>query len=303
MTYSCFFVFSLCSHRGFETVTYIFPGSTGSFEHEDFVGHRGTIGPGDLQWMTAGRGILHSEMPHTSMKSGDVANGLQLWVNLPAKEKMCEPRYQELPAKDVPRVKQGGIEAHIISGTALGTTSPVYTRNPVDYFHFFLQPHTTLRQPIAKGHNSFLYTIDGPISVGEEGDAKSKEWIQPFHTVTLTNDGKEDGVTIRSGAAAANFVLLAGKPIGEPIVQHGQQHSALDICVRHTLFFFFFSDCMNSYMCVCFVCLSLSSIGPFVMTSQREIQEAIRDYQNGQNGFERAPGWRSEIGKPITDHL
>jgi redox-sensitive bicupin YhaK (pirin superfamily) len=115
-------------HRGFQTVTYMFPHSTGSFEHEDFVGNRGLLKPGMLQWMTAGRGILHSEMPN--VKEGEIAHGLQLWINLAAKDKMCEPTYQELPTEQVPKVKKDGIEAHVIAGSALGVESPIYTRTP-----------------------------------------------------------------------------------------------------------------------------------------------------------------------------
>jgi len=194
------------------------------------------------------------------MKDGDVAHGLQLWVNLPRAEKMCEPRYQELPAAAIPQVSEGGVTAHVIAGTALGTTSPVYTRNPVEYIHYFLQPHTTLNHRVAKGFNSFLYTLQGKISVGTPDSAKL---IGAHNTVTLTNDSDADGVTITTFDQAAELVLLAGKPINEPVVQHG----------------------------------------PFVMSTREEIMEAIKDYQLGRNGFERAPGWRSDIGRPITDHM
>lgn len=245
-------------HRGFETVTYMLPTSSGAFEHEDFTGNRGLLAPATLQWMTAGRGIVHSEMP--KLEKGQIAHGLQLWVNLAAKDKMCEPRYQELPKEEVPTVVKDGITAHVIAGTALGTTSPVYTRTPVEYIHFLMEPRTTLHHAIPKGFNSFIYSLEGEISVGSEGKHKP---IAAHHTITLTSEEDADGVTVSTGEQAASFVLLAGKPLNEPIVQHG----------------------------------------PFVMNTRQQIMEAMYDYQLGRNGFENAPGWRSEIGRPITDHM
>jgi len=250
------------AHRGFETVTYMLPGSTGAFEHEDFTGTKGRLSAGSLQWMTAGRGIVHSEMPAHDMKPTDIAWGLQLWINLRAKDKFCEPRYQELPPEQVPKVTRGGVEAHVIAGTALGTTSPIYTRTPVEYIHYYLQPGAAVQHRIPKGFNSFLYTLTGKIAVGD-GEAADKKPIDAHHTVTLTNEASADGVTIRALDGPADFVLLAGEPIDEPTVQYG----------------------------------------PFVLNSRQQVMEAIRDYQEGKNGFERAPGWRSEIGRPITDHM
>ena len=150
-------------HRGFETVTIVYEGEV---SHKDSTGQGGTIGPGDVQWMTAGAGILHQEFHSDAFaKQGGVLQMVQLWVNLRAKDKMCAPAYQELPGDKVLKVKKGGIEAHVIAGSALGETSPVYTRTPVHYVHFFLAPHQTLQQPIPKGFNSFLYTIEGKVAV------------------------------------------------------------------------------------------------------------------------------------------
>ncbi|KAI8597471.1 RmlC-like cupin domain-containing protein, partial [Dissophora ornata] len=118
-------------HRGFETVTYMLEGQ---FQHEDFAGHKGTIGPGDLQWMTAGRGIVHSEMP---VKSQTRAHGLQLWINLPKEHKMCEPQYQELLDKEIPRATpEEGVTVKVIAGESHGVTSKVYTRTPTMYLDF-----------------------------------------------------------------------------------------------------------------------------------------------------------------------
>jgi len=243
-------------HRGFETVTYMLPTTKGAFEHEDFVGHKGRIEAGDLQWMTAGRGIVHSEMPATG--NTEYSHGLQLWVNLASKFKMVEPAYQELKAADIPHVTKDGVTAIVIAGSALGVTSRVYTRTPTSYLHFMMQPHSTLRQPIDSGWNAFIYVLEGEARLGGDDE---KLTVGPHHTVTLTADG--DGIVVITKGSACNFVVIAGKPIGEPVVQHG----------------------------------------PFVMNSATEIRQAMVDYQSGKNGFERAPGWRSEIGKRLTQPI
>jgi redox-sensitive bicupin YhaK (pirin superfamily) len=236
-------------HRGIETVTYMLDGS---FAHEDFTGRRGLIGPGDLQWMTAGRGIMHSEMPASERR----AHGLQLWVNLAAKDKFCEPAYQELPGSAVPRVTRDGVTAVVIAGAALGVSSPVHTRTPTHYLHFRLEPGAHLAQPVPRGWNAFLYTLNGTALVGPPDAQRA---IEPHHTVTLDAEG--DGVAVAAGPRGASFVLLSGQPLGEPIVQYG----------------------------------------PVVMNSMEEVRAAFRDMRKGTNGFERAKGWRSLIGRPITD--
>jgi redox-sensitive bicupin YhaK (pirin superfamily) len=201
-------------HRGFETVTYMLPTSKGIFHHEDFVGHKGVIAGGDLQWMTAGRGIVHAEMPGNN----EISHGLQLWVNLAAKDKMCEPAYQELPADKVPKVTIDGVTAHVIAGSALGVTSPVYTRTPVNYLHFELQPNARLQQPIPAGWTSFAYVLTGdgsfgPLDNGVVSDA--------HHTLALTTEASEMGLEAVAGKNGVSFVLISGQPIREPIVQHG----------------------------------------------------------------------------------
>ena len=229
-------------HRGFETVTYILPDSAGSFQHEDFCGHNGIIGPGDLQWMTAGRGIIHAEMP----VSAAPATGLQLWVNLPRRDKMCPPRYQELLKQNIPTVTVDGVTAVVISGEALGVTSQVFTLNETHYSHFTMIPGSRLTHPVPGNFNCFIYTLKGRGTVcGEE--------ISDSTCVTFNLDG--DCIEILA-ISRFEFVILAGKPIGEPIVQHG----------------------------------------PFVMTSHSEIQNTFNDYANNTNGFEGASDWQSSIG-------
>lgn len=132
-------------HRGFETVSYLLEG--GSMAHEDFCGHVGKMNPGDLQWMTAGRGILHAEMPC----SEEPAHGLQLWVNLKRSEKMVEPQYQELKSEEIPKPSKDGVTVAVISGEALGIKSKVYTRTPTLYLDFKLDQGAKHSQPIPKG--------------------------------------------------------------------------------------------------------------------------------------------------------
>eukprot|EP00049_Salpingoeca_infusionum_P027206 m.31057 g.31057 ORF g.31057 m.31057 type:complete len:370 (+) comp9370_c1_seq1:410-1519(+) len=200
-------------HRGFETVTYMLDGA---FEHEDFCGHRGKLESGDLQWMTAGRGIVHAEMPVPG--ADKPSHGLQLWINLAAEDKMVEPKYQELKAKDIPHVTKDGVTAIVIAGTAFGVDSPVYTRTKTFYLHFKMEPGSTLNQEIPKEMNSFLYTLSGDITVGPEDSSVA---CAPHHTVVLTKDDELDGITVKAGESPAEFVLIGGVPHGEPIEQYG----------------------------------------------------------------------------------
>ncbi|CAE7853684.1 unnamed protein product, partial [Symbiodinium sp. KB8] len=199
-------------HRGFETVTYMLEGS---FQHEDFCGHKGTIGPGDLQWMTAGRGIMHCEMP----ASDGVNHGLQLWVNLKAKDKMTKPAYQELLNKEIPKVEKDGVHATVIAGEALGTKSPVYTRTPTYYIDFRLKPDAVLHQAIPEGWTSFAYTLEGSGQFGP--DSEKNETVDAHCTVVFSANKEEQGITVKGGKDGLRFVLLAGEPLNEPIYQHG----------------------------------------------------------------------------------
>ncbi|KAF9937520.1 hypothetical protein BGZ75_009280 [Mortierella antarctica] len=231
-------------HRGFETVTYMLEGQ---FQHEDFAGHKGTIGPGDLQWMTAGRGIVHSEMP---VKSQTRAHGLQLWINLPKEHKMCEPQYQELLDAQIPRATpQDGVVVKVIAGESHGVKSKVYTRTPTMYLDFKMNKNKTVEQSIPSTYTGFIYMLKGTAFIGD----KEFEGMA-HHTLTFSEDGAE-AVKITTKDEDAHFVLIAGEPLKEPIVQHG----------------------------------------PFVMNSKEEIYGTFVDYQNSQNGFERAKNWRSTI--------
>ncbi|KAJ8397988.1 hypothetical protein AAFF_G00433350 [Aldrovandia affinis] len=196
-------------HRGFETVTYLLQGR---LAHEDFCGHSGTLMPGDLQWMTAGRGVVHAEMP----VSEEPLHGLQLWVNLCGAEKMVEPRYQELKSHEVPKPSRGGVTVSVISGEALGVKSKVYTRTPTIYLDFKLEQGATHIQPVPLGWTTIIYTLSGSVHVGPDDDQKR---IEPHHTVAF-NDG--DHVKVENKTSEiSHFVLIAGEPINEPVFQHG----------------------------------------------------------------------------------
>ncbi|KAH7546839.1 hypothetical protein FEM48_Zijuj01G0243500 [Ziziphus jujuba var. spinosa] len=185
-------------HRGFETVTYMLQGAV---THEDFEGHKGTIGAGDLQWMTAGRGIVHSEMP--------AAQGTQKGLQL------IEPRYQEMLSKDIKEAAKDGIKVRVIAGEALGTKSPIYTRTPTMYLDFTLKPGAHLQQPIPKSWNSFVYVLEGE---GMFGSLKSSP-VTGHHLLLL---GSGDGLEAwNKSSKPLRFVLIGGEPLGEPLVQFG----------------------------------------------------------------------------------
>ncbi|XP_071509962.1 pirin-like [Diadema antillarum] len=231
-------------HRGFETVTYVLSGSA---LHEDFAGHTGVMYPGDLQWMTAGRGIVHCEMPN-----GDATgHGLQLWINLAKEFKMVEPEYQEHQAKDIPVAKRDGITVKVIAGESLGLKAKVRTRTSTAYLDFTFEKGAHLKQPVTKGFTAFVYVLSGKALFGSGAD---KQEGSPHHTLVLS-DG--DYLEIENKEAElCHFVLISGKPLKEPIVQYG----------------------------------------PFVMNTEEEIQQAIFDYRNARNGFERARSWKSKAG-------
>ncbi|CAN6447958.1 unnamed protein product [Victoria cruziana] len=195
-------------HRGFETVTYMLQGA---FTHQDFGGHKGTIRTGDLQWMTAGRGIIHSEMP-----TGEgVQKGLQLWINLSAKEKMIEPRYQELQKEDVKRAERDGVEVRVIAGESMGIKSPVYTRTPSMYLDFTLKPGAQVHQPIPESWNAFVYIIEGEAVVGSANSSPAAT----HHALVLSHG---DGFSVwNESPKPLRFVLIGGQPLNEPVVQYG----------------------------------------------------------------------------------
>ena len=218
-------------HRGFETVTYMIQGA---MKHEDSAGNKGDLNSGDVQWMTAGRGIIHSELPQDEfLEQGGVSHGFQIWVNLPSKDKMMEPRYQDIPSERIPKVtsEDGKVWANVIAGSTLGVQAVIDTVIPITYIHMKIQQDGTHRQVIEQGLNGMIYVFGGTVHI----DGK------PVHDgqLGILTDGDE--VVFEARNENAEFLILAGPEINEPIARYG----------------------------------------PFVMNTREEIQQALLDYQNG----------------------
>ena len=197
-------------HRGFETVSYLLEGQ---FIHEDFTGRKGRMGPGDLQWMTAGRGIVHSEMPGNCL-----TRGLQLWVNLRRSEKMVAPAYQEHLSNEIPTKTEDDVTVKVIAGESMGLKSVVRTRTPTYYLDFKLNSSennkiTAFEQTIPSGWTTFAYILEGQVLFGDFE-------VAAHNTVVFSKE--EDKIEFRKGSSdTAHFVLISGEPINEPIFQHG----------------------------------------------------------------------------------
>ena len=204
-------------HRGFETVTYVL---AGRMEHRDSSGHAGSIGPGDVQWMTAGAGVVHSEMPARDiLEHGGRMHGFQLWVNLPRRDKRVEPRYQEFPAARIPtyRSADGGLYIRIIAGETNGRRSPVETHTPIHCLHCRLAPGAAFEHEVPAGWTACAYVFAGAGRFGSRGQA-----AESGHLVLFGEDGT--GVAFECAADATEpmeALLLAGAPIGEPVARHG----------------------------------------------------------------------------------
>jgi redox-sensitive bicupin YhaK (pirin superfamily) len=205
--------FPLHPHRGIETVTYVLRGEV---HHRDTLGNSGSIGAGDVQWMTAGRGIMHEEMPQ--VRPEGIA-GFQLWVNLPKKLKMTRPRYQDIRSSQIPEIKnKDGARIRVITGTVEGVSGPVteIAANPV-YLDVLLPEQTTFTHPIDSGHTAFAYLFEGEMRfTGHNGAAETKV---SSPKLIILSDGNE--IKVMTGKASARFLLVSGKPLGEPIARYG----------------------------------------------------------------------------------
>ena len=205
--------FPLHPHRGIETVTYVLRGEV---QHKDTLGNSGRIGAGDVQWMTAGRGIMHEEMPQ--VRPEGIA-GFQLWVNLPAKLKMTRPRYQEIRSDEIPEIKkEDGTRIRVITGTVDGVSGPAtgIAANPI-YLDVFVPAHTSFMQPIERGHTAFAYVFEGEAKFA--GDEKDDRTMIASPRLVVLGDG--DHVRVSAGATPVRFLLLSGKPLHEPIARYG----------------------------------------------------------------------------------
>ena len=217
-------------HRGFETVTYML---AGRMRHGDNKGHTGRLDAGSVQWMTAGRGILHSEMPE---QENGLMWGFQLWVNLPAKDKMTAPRYQEIPPERIPVAELAdGIKAKVVAGKLAGVEGPIggIATDP-NFFDFTLPKGARLDLPVPAGHSVFVYPFEGDIAVGEPGKQVARG------SIALLGDGER--VVLAAPTGTARALLVAGRPLHEPVVRYG----------------------------------------PFVMNTDSEIRQAIADFQTGR---------------------
>ncbi len=229
-------------HRGFETVTYMIDGE---FVHRDSTGGGGIIANGDTQWMTAGAGIVHSEMPPEKLiRSGGLFHGVQLWVNLPAAKKFSPPGYQDIAASSVTllRSHDGGALVRLIAGVLGDHQGPGVTQTPITYAHVTLAPGSRLEVPWRPDFNALVYVLSGSGSVGPES--------VPLRSGQLAVLGEGDTLRVEGGplqdsrTPSFDVLLLGGRPIGEPVVQYG----------------------------------------PFVMNTREEILQAVADYQSGKMG-------------------
>ena len=217
-------------HRGFETVTYMLDGR---MRHRDNHGHEGVLVPGSVQWMSAGRGIVHSEMPE--QQEGRM-RGLQLWINLPARDKMTAPRYQEFGPEKIPQVELGAARVKVIAGSVDGVAGPiVQPATDPTYLDVELAPAGLFTHTLPAGHAAFAYVYEGSVLIGEGDSAATAN----THELAVLTDG---GPVRLEGRSSARVILLAGRPLHEPVAKYG----------------------------------------PFVMNTREELMQAFEDFQKGR---------------------
>jgi len=204
-------------HRGFETVTYMLDGE---FEHKDSHGHAGKLRSGDVQWMTAGAGVIHAEMPSELIqREGGKMHGFQLWVNLPRKDKMMKPRYQEIPSAKIPQAQteDGLVTVRVLAGQSLGAHAVIDTVTPIMYLHFTLKPGGRVEQLVPSDYNTFAYVVDGDGEFGAEGAR-----VKGGQMVVFATDGDEVEIVNPADAASdLEVLLLGGVPLNEPVARYG----------------------------------------------------------------------------------
>jgi redox-sensitive bicupin YhaK (pirin superfamily) len=214
-------------HRGFETVTYMLDGR---MRHRDSAGNEGLLGPGSVQWMTAARGLVHSEMPE---QEHGLMRGFQLWVNLPAADKMGTPRYQDIPPENLPTFDHGKVRGKVIAGEFQGLSSPVERGATAPlYLDLTLDAGGRVSVPLPDDHNAFVYVFDGALDIGGQRISKGEIGVLSLG----------DSVTLDASAQSGRVLVIAGKPLREPVVKYG----------------------------------------PFVMNTRQEIEQAVADFQAGR---------------------
>lgn len=220
-------------HRGFEPVTFLYQGG---IRHKDSRGNEGLLQGGDVQWMTAGMGIIHSEKASLDfLRHGGTMEGIQLWVNLPRKHKMVQPNYQDIKAENIPVIEGIGARLRVVAGNQGGQTGPAKTHTPILALQLSLQPDGFQEIQIPVGFNAFAYVVKGEVQLNENWSYKAE------HLLHFKNDGA--GIALR-GKVESEVLIMAGEPIDEPVAQWG----------------------------------------PYVMNTQTEIMQAMRDYQMGKMG-------------------
>ncbi len=221
-------------HRGFETVTYMI---AGRMRHRDSVGHEGLLQNGGVQWMTAGRGLVHSELPE---QEEGVMEGFQLWLNLPARDKMCEPGYRDIQSDEIPEfTTSAGVQVRVIAGESHGVAGAVQrARTEPLYLDLTLPPGAEFAQPLAPEHNALVYVFRESVWIGGSE-------VPTRRMAILDNAPASDGIALRAAASnhsPARALLIAGRPLHEPIAQYG----------------------------------------PFVMNTREQVVQAVHDFQNGR---------------------
>jgi redox-sensitive bicupin YhaK (pirin superfamily) len=202
-------------HRGFETVTYML---SGEMQHKDSRGHAGRLTPGDVQWMTAGAGVVHSEMPSAEFtRTGGRMHGFQLWVNLPKRDKMMKPRYQEITGSQIPKATSadGLVSVGVIAGEAMGRKAVIETRTPIIYLHYSIKPGGVARQQVSSTYNTFAYIVDGAGLFGAE-----REPAKDGQMVLFAQDGDEVRIE-NTGNTTLDILLIGGMALNEPIARYG----------------------------------------------------------------------------------
>ena len=196
-------------HRGFETVTYMLEGR---MRHRDSAGNEGLLTNGAVQWMTAGRGVIHSEMPE--QEDGRM-EGFQLWLNLPARDKLCEPWYRDIPSAEIPEAQAEGVRVRVIAGQTLGVQGAMQREATAPtYLDLHLEPGARFDQALPPAHNAFVYVYRGSLTVADTEVPRQRMAL-------LANTPGSDGVVLKAGAEGAKAVLIAGQPLNEPIAQYG----------------------------------------------------------------------------------